>query len=346
MAGMVEDPKIAALLRDKISELEKDTKLSSTGGKNKKNPAKSQSKTKLKKSKEIFDDPTLGFDEKVKQLESQARKELEECTNLASELKEARGRVSEAENEKEASWGELNKTLKTKTKLESLCAELQKVQKTLLDENRRITEQERSRRQELADKFQWTIRDVREKMDQQAQDRLQQVKENDDLRRKFKKFLEQYEEREKELIEQQKRRELETQMVGLRLAEQEKLYKQEAQKLQVCSQEYQTLSSSESLLNSQLKTYGEKFHHFQDTLSKSNKVFEQYKRERNRLQRKVEALEKENGGLREKVNKKMASCNRDGHKTLMSELNELQEESKTLMAEKKTLTDEIEKLKG
>lgn len=338
----MDEAKIAELLRSKITELEATSK---DGKKKKKNQSKSASKTKVKNATELLENATLDLDAKVKGFVEEAQHELEECRKIATKADEAVGRAEDAEKEKDASWGELNKALKTKQKLESLCAELQKQQRDLLDENKKITDQERSRRQELADKFQWTIKDVREKMDQQAQERLEQVRENDELRAKFKKFLEQYEEREKELIEQQKRRELETQMVGLRLSEQEQLYKQEATRLSAQTAEYETLSNSETILQQQLKTYGDKFSQFQDTLSKSNKVFEKYKRERNRLQRKVETLEKENVTLKEKNEKKNATAVRDGDR-LLKEKDELEKQSKVLLAEKKELQAKLDQLRG
>merc|ERR1711870_45572 len=68
----------------------------------------------------------------------------------------------------------------------------------LVEERRRLTENERLRRQELADEFQHTIGDVKKKMDQQANERDRLARENKELRDRFKQFFEQYDTREKE----------------------------------------------------------------------------------------------------------------------------------------------------
>merc|ERR1719428_1269675 len=112
-----------------------------------------------------------------------------------------------------------------KGKLESLCRQLQQQTKALVEERRHLTENERIRRQELADEFQNTIGDVKKTMDQQAQERSCLARENEELRSRFKKFFEEYDSWEKERQEQQKDSDTEVQVFEKKLAEQVQLYR-------------------------------------------------------------------------------------------------------------------------
>merc|ERR1719221_1467732 len=101
-------------------------------------------------------------------------------------------------------------------------------------------------------------------------------------------------------------RETEVQAFEIRLAEQAQLYRQEAARENVAQRENEELSKTEQVLRGQLQTYSSKFNYFQDALSKSDKVLGQYKRQRNKMQRRVEVLEKENQELKLRNEKRVA----------------------------------------
>jgi hypothetical protein len=64
------------------------------------------------------------------------------------------------------------------------------------DENKRVSTEEQQKRQELSTKFHNTIKDITSKLEEQGDERLQQIKENEILREKLKHFTQQYEIRE------------------------------------------------------------------------------------------------------------------------------------------------------
>merc|ERR1712072_961593 len=134
---------------------------------------------------------------------------------------------------------------------------------------------------------------------------------NKELRDRFKQFFEQYDRREKELLEQQRDREQEVQVFEKRLAERAQLYQQEATRENAAKRENEVLSNTEQALRGQLQTYSNKFNHFQDALSKSDKVLGQYKRQRNKMQRRLEVLEKENTELRNKNERRINSVSKE-----------------------------------
>jgi regulator of replication initiation timing len=78
-----------------------------------------------------------------------------------------------------AVYGEFTKVSALRQKLESLCRELQRQNKILLDENKRVSTEEQQKRQELSTKFHNTIKDITSKLEEQGDERLQQIKENE-----------------------------------------------------------------------------------------------------------------------------------------------------------------------
>merc|ERR1719203_2752844 len=142
-----------------------------------------------------------------------------------------------------------------------------------------------------------------------------------------------------ELLEQQKAREAEVVALNAKLEEHALLYKQEATREAVAQREHDELTNAESVLRGQLQTYSNKFNNFQDALSKSDKVLGQYKRQKNKMQRRVELLEKENQELRTRSEKRMAAIVKD-RDSLVIEKAALLEKSRSLQAERQALLEE------
>merc|ERR1712183_395642 len=102
------------------------------------------------------------------------------------------------------------------------------------------------------------------------------------------------------------------------------------------------LLEADKVLREQLSTYTAKFNQFQEALSKSDKVLGQYKRQRTKMEGRVQTLEKENAALRLKSEKKKVKLTRDRDKAL-EEKNKLMEKSKSLQAERQQLQEEQKK---
>lgn len=343
-AAISED--VAKLLNKKIREFEQSqTEENEKTQKAQKGRARAIAKTKLKEAKQVVNGTDLPDSEKVKRLWERLRIEHEQAQGFLAQAKERLGEISETEHERDSAQGELNRTLAVKNKLESLCRQLQQQTNALVDARRQLTDNESLRRQELADEFQHTIGDVKKKMDQQANERDRLARENKELRDRFKQFFEQYDRREKELLEQQRDREQEVQVFEKRLAEQAQLYQQEATRENAAKRENEVLSNTEQALRGQLQTYSNKFNHFQDALSKSDKVLGQYKRQRNKMQRRVEVLEKENQELRLRNDKRVGVLIKD-RDSLLKEKEGLQERCNSLQKERKQLLEEVQEAEG
>lgn len=337
---------LADLLQKKIREFEKSSaEETERSQKAQKGRARAVAKTKLKEAKQLVNDADCPAAEKVKRLWAslQAEHELAEKGRADAEAKLKE--ITDTEKENNSIQAELNKSLAVKNKLESLCRQLQGQTNALIEKRKKITDAARQKRQDLADEFQVTIGDVKKKMDQQACERARLARENEDLRTRFKQFFEQYDRREKELQDQQKTRDSEVQVFEAKLTEHATIFQTEATREAKAQREYDELSSTEEVLRGQLKTYTEKFSHFQDALSKSDKVLGQYKRQRNKMQRRVEVLEKENNELRQKTDKKIVQTKKE-HDTLVKDKEALQARCKALQAERQQLLEEVSALGG
>lgn len=66
-----------------------------------------------------------------------------------------------------------------KGKLEVLCRELQKQNKTIMEDSKRTAEDEQQKRQELSKKFHDTITQVTTKMEEQGEERIRLFRENE-----------------------------------------------------------------------------------------------------------------------------------------------------------------------
>jgi len=327
-------PEMAQLLSQKIREMEgAATQASDRSQKAQKDIAGKAAKTKIKEAKKLVADDAVSASDKVKQLWERLQAEHAKATGLHAKAGDRLMELGGVEMDRAQSQAELNKTLGVKSKLESLCRQLQGQSDTLVEERKRFTDTERRRRHELADEYQHTIEDVKKKMDQQANERSRLARENEELRASFKKFFERYDGREKELLDQQKGRESEVVALNAKLEEHSLVYKQEATREAVAQREQDELVNAEDVLRDQLQTYSNKFNNFQDSLSKSDKVLSQYKRQKNKMQRRVDLLEKENQELQARSDKKLVTIMKDRDKVL-KEKELLHAKTKTLQAER------------
>jgi DNA repair exonuclease SbcCD ATPase subunit len=64
-------------------------------------------------------------------------------------------------------------------------------------------------------------------------------------------------------------------------------------KCAVCSKQALELAEREVLLRGQMNTYSEKFQELQETLTKSNEVFSQFKKDSEKMQKRIKSSEKE-----------------------------------------------------
>merc|ERR1711871_1340947 len=191
------------------------------------------------------------------------------------------------------------------------CKNLQKETVELQRETQQLRDTEKKARADLAQGFTDSINDVKERMDKQAGQRVECMTRNDELKNTCRALAEQYEERGKQLAAQQSQRDLEMSMLNEQLKEKEAAYKKDLEAATAVARERAILAESVKGLQEQLSTYKGKLSSFQGSLNRSTKVMKQYTQEKNKMERHVEALEKEKKPLLEKHEKRMAIAEKE-----------------------------------
>ncbi|XP_059628267.1 uncharacterized protein LOC132271041 isoform X3 [Cornus florida] len=198
---------------------------------------------------------------------------------------------------------ERDAAIAVRDKLESLCRELQRQNKMLLDECKRVSTEGQNLRLDLSTKFQDAIKEVGNKLEEQKDECLSQLKENEMLRNKLKHFADQYALSEQQHAQKLKQKTLELQLADLKIQQHEEKLIQEQSQMKLYAEQVSQLLATEKNLRLQLTADGEKFQQFQDALVKSNEVFETFKQEIEKMAKSIKELRKENTFLKSKCEK-------------------------------------------
>ncbi|KAI3705191.1 hypothetical protein L1987_75425 [Smallanthus sonchifolius] len=198
---------------------------------------------------------------------------------------------------------ERDAAISMRDKLESLCRELQRQNKMLMDECKRVSTESQNLRLELSNKFQEAIKDVTIKLEEQRDDSLTQLKENEMLRSELKQKEDQIVLIEQQHAHQLKQKTLELQIADLKIQQHEENLVKEQSQMKMYAEQVSQLLTTEKNLRLQLTSDGEKFQQFQDALVKSNQVFETFKQEIEKMTKSIKELKKENTFLKSKTEK-------------------------------------------
>ncbi|XP_028082606.1 beta-taxilin-like isoform X1 [Camellia sinensis] len=198
---------------------------------------------------------------------------------------------------------ERDAAIAVRDKLESLCRELQRQNKMLMDECKRVSTEGQNLRLDLSNKFQDAIKEVSHKLEEQKDESLSQLKENEMLRIKLKQLADQYALSEQQYAQKLKQKTLELQIADLKTQQHEEKLLQEQSQLKFYAEQVSELLANEKNLRLQLTADGEKFQQFQDALVKSNEVFETFKQEIEKMAKSIKQLKKENAFLKSKSEK-------------------------------------------
>jgi len=339
--GPVDDAEKAVM--EKILQLSTESEDNKLSDADSKALARAQ-KAAMKDMKKIIESDCPA-EEKLDSVQSKFTTLLAEHKKVERDLLINTRKLEKCTKDKDHAQQEATKLAAVKGKLETLCRELQKQNKAVIDDSRRVQEEEHNKRSELSNKFQETIKDVTVKLDAQGDDRIKQFQENDALREKLKNFAEQYELREQHFAHQIKTKDLEAQLLEAKLKHQTELGAQESAKLQAYKQELEARAKTEIELRQQLSTYSEKFETFQDTLTKSNDVFGTFKKEMDKMTKSIKKLEKEKMEL--KIKEKKCDVEllnlHEGKENALQQLESQKKQNAQLQSLCKTLQEERKK---
>ncbi|XP_048391871.2 beta-taxilin [Stegostoma tigrinum] len=256
---------------------------------------------------------------------------LEEYRGEQKQRKLLQRKLDHQSREKDQLQSEHSRAVLARSKLESLCRELQRHNKTLKEESLLRAREEEEKRKEVTKHFQDTLMDIQAQIDQHSQRNVKLCEENTELASKLKTVIEQYETREEHFEKAFKHKDLQQQLMDAKLAQAQELIKDAEERHQrekdyllnqASEWKLQTniMKEQETLLRAQLKLYAEKFEEFQGTLTKSNETFSNFKQDMEKMTKRMKKLEKETIMWKTK----WESCN----KTLLDMIDERELRSK------------------
>uniref|UniRef100_A0A8C0JS92 Taxilin gamma n=1 Tax=Canis lupus dingo TaxID=286419 RepID=A0A8C0JS92_CANLU len=117
---------------------------------------------------------------------------LEESRNVQKQMKILQKKQAQIVKEKVHLQSEHSKAILARSKLESLCRELQRHNKTLKEENMQQAREEEERRKEATAHFQITLNEIQAQLEQHDLHNAKLRQENIELGEKLKKLIEQY----------------------------------------------------------------------------------------------------------------------------------------------------------
>ncbi|KAM6185236.1 beta-taxilin [Rhynchocyon petersi] len=229
---------------------------------------------------------------------------LEEHRTEQKKLKLLQKKQAQVLKEKDQLQSEHSRAILARSKLEGLCRELQRHNKTLKEETLQRARDEEEKRKEITSHFQSTLTDIQAQIEQQSERNMKLCEENTELAEKLKSIIDQYELREEHLDKIFKHRELQQKLVDAKLEQAQEMMK-EAEERHNREKEYllnqaaewklqaKVLKEQETVLQAQLTLYSGRFEEFQSTLTKSNEVFASFKQEMDKTTKKMKKLEKD-----------------------------------------------------
>ncbi|XP_038146522.1 alpha-taxilin isoform X1 [Cyprinodon tularosa] len=304
--GQSHSPEFNGLIGEKEDDKSEESKVNGA----EKEQKKTQEKKKLKGlGKEItLLMQTLNTlstpDEKLAGLCKKYADLVEEHRTTQKQMRALQKKQNQLVQEKDNLRNEHSKAILARSKLESLCRELQRHNRTLKEEGIQRTRLEEEKRKEVTSHFQSTLNDIQAQMEQHNERNSSLRQENAELGDKLKKLYEQYKLREEHIDKVVKHKDLQQQLVDAKLHQAQELLKESEErhdrekdfllKEAVESQRMcELMKQQEVHLKQQLSLYTEKFEEFQTTLSKSNEVFTTFKQEMEKMTKKIKKLEKE-----------------------------------------------------
>uniref|UniRef100_A0ABM5FYG3 Gamma-taxilin-like isoform X1 n=2 Tax=Pogona vitticeps TaxID=103695 RepID=A0ABM5FYG3_9SAUR len=291
---------------------------------------------------------------------------LEESRNVQKQMKMLQKKQAQVVKEKVHLQSEHSKAILARSKLESLCRELQRHNKSLKEENMQQAREEEERRKEATAHFQITLNEIQAQLEQHGIHNAKLRQENIELGEKLKKLVEQYALREEHMDKVFKHKELQQQLVDAKLQQTTQLIKEAEEKHQrerefllkeatESRHKCEQMKQQEAQLKQQLSLYMDKFEEFQTTMAKSNELFTTFRQEMEKMTKKIKKLEKEiiiwrtkwennNKALLQMAEEKTVKDKE--YKGFQIKLERLEKLCRALQTERNELNEKVEVLKG
>uniref|UniRef100_A0A671NMS7 Beta-taxilin-like n=1 Tax=Sinocyclocheilus anshuiensis TaxID=1608454 RepID=A0A671NMS7_9TELE len=270
-------------------------------------------------------------EEKVEMVLKKYTELVEEHRTEKKQLEQLQQRQGLLGKQRDQLQFEHSRAILARSKLEMLCRELQRHNRTLKEESLQRLREDEMNRKEITAHFQSTLVDIQNQIEQHSNRNNKLCQENSDLASKLKTIIEQYERREQSLEKIFKHRDLQQKLSDAKLEEanmllsqaeekhkreKEYLLKEAIEKTKKCY----TMREQELQMKKQIVLYSQKFDEFQNTLAKSNEIYITFKQEMDKMTKKMKKLEKESNIWKTRFE----SCN----KALVEMIDERSEKAK------------------
>ncbi|XP_005736756.1 taxilin beta b [Pundamilia nyererei] len=229
---------------------------------------------------------------------------LEEHRSDQKQMKVLQKKLLQVMKEKDQLQGEHSRAVLARSKLEGLCRELQRHNKTLKEETLQRCREDDLKRKEITTHFQGTLSEIQAQIEEHSSRNTKLCQENGALAEKLKGLISQYDQREANLEKVFKHRDLKEKLLETKLAqanmllkEAEEKHKLEKDHLLKQAAEYKlqvkVMKEQEIDMKAQLDMYSKKFDEFQGTVTKSTSVYSSFKQDMDKMAKKMKKLEKE-----------------------------------------------------
>uniref|UniRef100_A0A8C3G8E8 Taxilin beta b n=1 Tax=Cyclopterus lumpus TaxID=8103 RepID=A0A8C3G8E8_CYCLU len=229
---------------------------------------------------------------------------LEEHRSDQKQLKVLQKKLLQAMKEKDQLQSEHSRAVLARSKLEGLCRELQRHNKTLKEETLQRCREDDLKRKEITTHFQGTLSEIQAQIEEHSSRNTKLCLENSALAEKLKGLISQYDQREANLEKVFKHRDLKEKLLDTKLAQANMILKEteEKHKLErelmlkqatVYKSKVKVMREQENDMRIQLEMYSAKFDEFQGTVSKSNSVYSDFKQDMDKMTKKMKKLDKE-----------------------------------------------------
>ncbi|XP_053365947.1 taxilin beta b [Clarias gariepinus] len=229
---------------------------------------------------------------------------LEEYRSDHKQLKMLQKKLLQVMKEKDQLQSEHSRAVLARSKLEGLCRELQRHNKTLKEETLQRCREDDLKRKEITTHFQNTLADIQTQIEEHSNRNNKLCQENSDLAEKLKGLIAKYDQREANLEKVFKHRDLQQKLLETKLAQANAVLKdaQEKHKLERAHLLKQTaeaklqvtlMKEQETDMKAQLSVYSEKFEEFKGAVSNSSGVYSSFKQDIDKMAKKMKKLEKE-----------------------------------------------------
>eukprot|EP01059_Diplonema_ambulator_P013824 TRINITY_DN24481_c0_g1_i1.p1 TRINITY_DN24481_c0_g1~~TRINITY_DN24481_c0_g1_i1.p1 ORF type:complete len:316 (+),score=115.27 TRINITY_DN24481_c0_g1_i1:44-991(+) len=203
-----------------------------------------------------------------------------------------------------------------KESLEKLAKELKKKKDETFEEVRQREAAEAEARSQLTKKFQNTIADITSKMESDAEEQLAAVNENKRLRHRLAALGQQVDLRAQQFEQLIKTREVELKLSEAKTEHLREIAKGDRFRIELQEKQHEEEKKNEAELKQQLNTLTSKFDELQTTITKSNKLFKEYKGEMDKMTKKIRLLENEKSEIAKRYTTK-----KKPHDTVSDEVN-------------------------